>query len=652
MFVVNAPLGAAKAALGTKSVAKYLGLKCLSSAQAVSSNGLGNTVRDVIKFSKKIFEGYSRRGDKTGSPKELEYSRPQIAHQINRHHQISKAYHQRCIKFSNHAKQAYQQRNFGKLVSNSLALRYITKNLKKGGVNLSLVGFVSIALSQDKQSEHDHFDKWNYEGLSNRIKETFKSDENSFWKLNENTGNKVKNFEFGKIIDKGCNAAVYEGRYKDAEDDISDFEVLEVCETESDTNSQEYLEESSEELVTDESFEIISEEEGAFNVDELEIDILPLDVPTQETQKPQFDLAVKVIFNYDAESNFSAVMQSFEKEALPARMISEDVCFHSFGDGPHARFKSLPPHPNIVDMAGVFVDEMPELEDAMKEFPDALPERLNPDGSGRNMTVYLVMKRYDTTLRKYLSSEKLSISTACSVFAQLLEGVVHMGSYGVAHRDLKTDNILLDLQEDSVLLAISDFGCCLAKEDGSLRLPYVTSEISKGGNPALMAPEISSCRPGKNAFLDYRKSDLWAAGALAYEIFGVGNSFYRKQTPGGKRLNSMNYSEEDLPTLPDYVPDGVQKIVSNLLLREPSERLPSTVAANAMHLLLYAPKELSSSKHVLPARWQVAQWLIALSLECKLKKTKESATDYLKRSFLARLNFDEVMEAIYFLKSE
>ncbi len=47
-----------------------------------------------------------------------------------------------------------------------------------------------------------------------------------------------------------------------------------------------------------------------------------------------------------------------------------------------------------------------------------------------------------------------------------------LGSVGVAHRDLKTDNLLLDLSggPDYPRLVISDFGCCLADKQQGLRL--------------------------------------------------------------------------------------------------------------------------------------------------------------------------------------
>lgn len=68
----------------------------------------------------------------------------------------------------------------------------------------------------------------------------------------------------------------------------------------------------------------------------------------------------------------------------------------------------------------------------------------------------------------------------------------------VPSRDLKSDNILLQcLQEEygeeecpCPLLFITDFGCCLADKIHGLSLPYHTPDTDKGGNTALMAPEV------------------------------------------------------------------------------------------------------------------------------------------------------------------
>lgn len=66
-------------------------------------------------------------------------------------------------------------------------------------------------------------------------------------------------------------------------------------------------------------------------------------------------------------------------------------------------------------------------------------------------------------------------------------------TYFICFRDLKTDNVLLDVSEgDDVCpaLAITDFGCCLADKDNGLNLPYKTVDTDRGGNIALMAPEV------------------------------------------------------------------------------------------------------------------------------------------------------------------
>lgn len=123
-------------------------------------------------------------------------------------------------------------------------------------------------------------------------------------------------------------------------------------------------------------------------------------------------------------------------------------------------------------------------------------------------------------------------------------------------------------EESTPILVISDFGCCSADRSYGLQLPYTTFDMDKGGNAALMAPEIVSQRPGTFSVLNYTKSDLWAAGAIAYEIFGMHNPFYGGR--GYERLKSNTYKEEDLPDLPKTVPPIVRALVKNLLSPNPN----------------------------------------------------------------------------------
>lgn len=116
---------------------------------------------------------------------------------------------------------------------------------------------------------------------------------------------------------------------------------------------------------------------------------------------------------------------------------------------------------------------------------------------------------------------------------------------------------------------ISDFGCCLADKGQNLSVSYTSYEVDKGGNTALMPPEIINQTPGTFSVLNYTKSDLWAAGTIAYEIFGCCNPFY--DGDDWKKLRSNNYREDQLPQLPDNVPTVVKALIYNLLMRSPNK---------------------------------------------------------------------------------
>jgi serine/threonine protein kinase len=188
-------------------------------------------------------------------------------------------------------------------------------------------------------------------------------------------------------------------------------------------------------------------------------------------------------------------------------------------------------------------------------------------------------------LREYLADNDLSIRTRIILFAQLLEATAFINSYGIAHRDLKSDNILVDTMSDShlPLIVISDFGCCLADKRHGLRLPYTSYEIDKGGNVNLMAPEIITKQPSMFSVLNYTKSDLWACGTIAYEIFGSENPFYDSS------LRNVDYIESMLPEIGEEVPLIVRRLIANLLQRNPTNRLSCDVAANVLELYLWAP---------------------------------------------------------------
>ncbi len=60
--------------------------------------------------------------------------------------------------------------------------------------------------------------------------------------------------------------------------------------------------------------------------------------------------------------------------------------------------------------------------------------------------IFPVLSRYDMTLTEYTESVKCpSQRVAMVIIAQLLEGVSHLTANGIAHRDLKGNNILVNM---------------------------------------------------------------------------------------------------------------------------------------------------------------------------------------------------------------
>lgn len=81
--------------------------------------------------------------------------------------------------------------------------------------------------------------------------------------------------------------------------------------------------------------------------------------------------------------------------------------------------------------------------------------------------------------------------------------------------------------------------------------------------------QISTAEPGLFSYLNYHKADLWGSGALAYEIFGCENPFYAQTKEG--RLDSRTYNHNQLPPLPEDIPQAIKRLVSDILQRDPAK---------------------------------------------------------------------------------
>ncbi len=109
------------------------------------------------------------------------------------------------------------------------------------------------------------------------------------------------------------------------------------------------------------------------------------------------------------------------------------------------------------------------------------------------------------TLAAHIARAAIPLERAVSLASQLLSALGHAHAHGVIHRDVKPSNIIIT-PEDEVKMV--DFG--LAK--GSEEETQLTDTGAFMGTVSYMSPEQVLCRE-----VDYR-SDLWAAGAVLYEM--------------------------------------------------------------------------------------------------------------------------------------
>ena len=92
------------------------------------------------------------------------------------------------------------------------------------------------------------------------------------------------------------------------------------------------------------------------------------------------------------------------------------------------------------------------------------------------------------------------------VLRKILEGLAHLHSMGIIHRDIKSDNVLIN--KDG-LLKLADFGYSCR-----LTSPEDDNRQSRVGTAAWMAPELI-----KNQMKGYGTSiDIWSFGILAVEL--------------------------------------------------------------------------------------------------------------------------------------
>jgi mitogen-activated protein kinase kinase kinase len=149
---------------------------------------------------------------------------------------------------------------------------------------------------------------------------------------------------------------------------------------------------------------------------------------------------------------------------------------------------------------------------------------------------YIAGGSVGSCLRKHGKFEE---SVVKSLNRQTLEGLAYLHAEGILHRDLKADNILLDLDGTC---KISDFG--ISKKSDNIYGNDVTNSMQ--GSVFWMAPEVVRAQgEGYSA-----KVDIWSLGCVVLEMFAGRRPWSREEAIGAIfKLGSLNQA----PPIPDDV---------------------------------------------------------------------------------------------------
>jgi serine/threonine protein kinase len=147
---------------------------------------------------------------------------------------------------------------------------------------------------------------------------------------------------------------------------------------------------------------------------------------------------------------------------------------------------------------------------------------------------------------------KLCEKTSKILFRQIIQGIKYIHSKGIVHRDIKLENILLDLNN---IIKICDFGV------GKLIKP---STILKDqcGTPVYMAPEILKGE-GYHGF----PVDIWSAGVALY-IMLSGALPFNKSKDHDLEYAILNINPKEIPD----ISQEAKNLLKNILEKDPKKR--------------------------------------------------------------------------------
>jgi len=214
-----------------------------------------------------------------------------------------------------------------------------------------------------------------------------------------------------------------------------------------------------------------------------------------------------------------------------------------------------------------------------------------------NKNVFGEMERIEVGIMEYIDAGDFKTYTrkhpqhADKLLIDVLKGLAYLHRHGIAHRDLKPQNILIKIDEDEPISKITDFGISkliVSDDDNSSTLL---------GTIEYMAPEqFNPKKYGINGRIT-TNLDLWSFGLLVYEAV-CHESFFGSRSGGisAEQVMANILSEASLAKA-DTLPPKYREIVKRCLVKNAAERVQS-----ALELIPLFDAKIISVPEIQPGR--------------------------------------------------
>lgn len=176
-------------------------------------------------------------------------------------------------------------------------------------------------------------------------------------------------------------------------------------------------------------------------------------------------------------------------------------------------------------------------------------------------------------LNHLLSQGKLKESEACRLYQQLLSALDYLHSKGVAHRDIKLENILLDCKFN---VKLADFG--LSNNFESEQLMNTAC-----GSPCYACPEAIAGKPYIGP-----KADVWSSGVVLFTLINGSLPFEDSNLSAlYQKILAGKFS------MPISFSDELKELIENILQIDPKSRFSVQEILNSPWLSSYPGAPLS-----------------------------------------------------------